>query len=197
MRCWSVHTETPAPAARLRAWCLAVLVLIIPLSACRSSMGEARFQIEGVRVMARAEGVELSFDLNLALSREAQRALQNGVTLTIELMTRLESVTNGGELAAATVEYRIHYLPLSDRFELLRGEQVSTFPRLRHLLAEIGRGRVALQAGNLPAGPYAVAARCRLDLQQLPPPMRLPALVSASWRHDSGWTSWPVELGAG
>jgi hypothetical protein len=174
-----------------------VLVLsLLALGACRPSSEQALFRVVDAHATPRSDSIELRFDLDLKLSREAQQALRNGVPLVVELEAMLEPAVGRSD-PKATVEYRIHYLPLSDHYELLRGDQVSTWPRLRHLLAEIGRSRLALDTGVLPPGEYSVSARCRLDLQQLPPPMRLPALVSAGWRHDSGWTSWPVELGGG
>ncbi len=169
--------------------------LLLLLGGCTQDRTDAKFRIEGVSASAAANGVNLRFDLDLGLSYEARRALRNGVPLTIELITELRREGDRAELSSSATEYEIRYLPLSDHFELIREGQVSNYPRLRHLLAEIARNRITLEAGGLEPGPYEVVARCRLNKQKLPPPMRLPALISARWRHDSGWTTWPVQLG--
>jgi hypothetical protein len=164
------------------------------LGGCQHEGADAKFRIEGVRATAVANGVNLRFDLDLGLSYEARRALRNGVPLSIELLAELRRAGDGVELSSGAAEFEIRYLPLSDHFELSREGHVSNYPRLRHLLAEVARNRITLETDRLEPGPYEVVARCRLDKQKLPPPMRLPALISARWRHDSGWTTWPVQL---
>lgn len=38
--------------------------------------------------------------------------------------------------------------------------------------------------------PYRFRFRIYLDINQLPPPLRLPAYVNSAWRLDSGWHEW-------
>ena len=35
-----------------------------------------------------------------------------------------------------------------------------------------------------------------IDTRGLPAPMRLPALLSAGWQHQSEWSAWPFEITA-
>ena len=46
-------------------------------------------------------------------------------------------------------------------------------------------------------GEYELLARCYLDQQRMPPPMRLPALFQERWDHASGWTVWPLDIEPG
>ena len=92
--------------------------------------------------------------------------------------------------------FEIRYLPLSEHYRLSRpdGDDTETFPRLRHVLAELGDLRIEVETGALPRGEYELLARSYLDKQKMPPPMRLPVLFSPRWSHESAWTSWPMDI---
>jgi hypothetical protein len=85
---------------------------------------------------------------------------------------------------------------LSDHFQLAYSDETSvkTFPRLRHVLAELSTLNLSITTGVLPAGEYELLVRMRLDQGRMPPPMRLPVLLSSKWRHDSSWSSWPLMI---
>ena len=87
---------------------------------------------------------------------------------------------------------------MSSHFQLsLPDGSVKTFPRLRHVLAELSGMAIAVRTGPLPAGAYELLVRTQLDRRKMPPPMKLPVLMSAEWRHDSNWSSWPLNIDPG
>jgi len=95
-----------------------------------------------------------------------------------------------------TRRFEIRYLPLSDHYQLIAdGERpLGTFPRLRHALAALNEIVLPLPGDWNATGDWKARARCRLLERALPRPMRLPAWLSAGWRHDSGWAEDAVHL---
>jgi hypothetical protein len=140
----------------------------------------------------------VSFHQSLQLSQQARAALEHGVDLTIRFDMDLREGSSMIRRAIDSRRYVISYLPLSRRYELsgMQDARSQTFPRLRHLLSELGKVNLVLATGPLTAGEYELRVRVKMDKQRLPAPMRLPALLSAQWRHDSEWSTWPFDVGA-
>ena len=140
--------------------------------------------------------MNVACEQQLSLSNEARNALIHGVPLTVQLELLLRNSGSQTRVGNETYNYEIRYLPLSDHYQLSisgkpRGQDL---PPLRHVLADLSQIEVSLETGVLPAGDYELMARIRLDQRSMPPPMRLPVLLSSSWRHDSSWSSWPLQI---
>ncbi|MDX1697988.1 MAG: DUF4390 domain-containing protein [Thiohalobacterales bacterium] len=144
------------------------------------------------------QSIQARLGQELILSREAIEAIQHGVPLTLTLELELRDARDLTLLADDQRHFVIHYLPLSEHFQLsgLPDEAVESFPRLRHVLAALSGLDLDFQTGPLAPGSYELRARMRLDSRRLPAPMRLPALLSAGWRHQSEWTTWPFVINA-
>jgi len=180
------------------AWgCLLVAVLM--LSACVNPGDDNRFQLTRVGAAWSNGRLDVVSEQSLSLSDEARSALIHGVPLTLELELVLRSTSDQTRVARQTSEYEIRYLPLSDYYQLAFSgtDVVRTFPRLRHVLAELSRLDVSVETGALPDGEYELLARFRLDQHRMPPPMRLPVLLSSNWHHDSAWSTWPLRIEPG
>jgi len=175
---------------------LRVILLTAGLLAggCSSETGDRRFDLSRVDASWSNGQVLVTSRQQLALSSEARDALVHGVPLTLELELLLRDTGTQTRVEENVSSYEISYLPLSNHYQLSRegGSTVRTFPRLRHVMAELGSLEVAMATGVLPAGEYELLARIHLDRQKMPPPMRLPALLSSKWHHDSSWSSWPL-----
>ena len=139
--------------------------------------------------------VEVVVHQTIDLSDEAQSALTHGVPLFIRTELALRPRESRRDFAHLEREFEIRYLPLSNLYQVTTSQPhvVKTFPRLRHVLAEMRTVDFGLDAAILPANDLELRARSSLNKRRMPPPMRLPAWFSAEWRHDTGWTSWPVE----
>lgn len=166
------------------------------LAACSQPSTEFGFAVDRVDSQWRNGRLTASFHQQLGLSDEAREALVHGVPLTLELELILRNTRDQTHVSESTRRYGIHYLPLSDHYQLSGpGEgDLRTFPRLRHVLAELSDLDVSIDTGPLPRGEYEVIVRFRLDRRALPPPMRLPVWLSPHWRHDSDWSAWPIEI---
>ena len=172
-------------------------VLALLLTACAGPDSDFGFTLEQAEVHRSGSTLEVRIQQKIVFSTEAKKALNHGVPLFIRTELSLRSNPSGQEVSSASQEFEIRYLPLSKRYELLTEEPKSarSFPRLRHLLAEISVLNFKLAVAELPGDSIELSARTFLDRRNMPPPLRLPSRFSAQWRHDSGWKSWPLALG--
>ena len=182
-----------APEFTKRACCLASLLLLL---GCGDRSGDFGFKLS--RVESRVSGQQLTVELSqkISLSQEARSALENGVPLHLEVRAELETPQ---DTIVATRRFEIRYMPLSDHFRLSSGQPayVRTFPRLRHVLAELSEVELLLPLQGLEGGEYQLKARSWLEKRKLPAPMRLPAWFAPNWQHDSGWQSWTISVQPG
>jgi hypothetical protein len=178
---------------------LPALLLALILAACGPADHETRFQLEGVEAEWSNGQLQVTVEQSLTLSSEARNALVHGVPLSIETTLSLRESGKRTPVADFSESHEIRYLPLSDHYQLSRqvGTDVQTFPRLRHVLAALSTTRMSVWTGAIPAGDYELLLRTQLDRMRMPPPMRLPVHMSAEWRHDSRWTSWPLKIEPG
>lgn len=185
----------PACARGLDRLRPALLAALLALAAC-ADRGAERFELTGVAASWANGQLRARCEQRLTLSREARDALHHGVPLTLELELILRDSKSRTRVGSSSRSYEIHYLPLSKHYQLSYSPAgaVKTFPRLRHVLAELSRVEISFETGPLPGGEYQLLARSRLDKRSMPPPMRLPALLSQAWRHDSNWSAWPLEI---
>jgi hypothetical protein len=173
-----------------------LLTVMLALAGCSDPAADGRFQLSRVEAKWTIGWINVSCEQQLELSNEARNALIHGVPLTVELELRLRDTGSQTRVGNQTNSYEIRYLPLSEHYQLSFSGAVTvkTFPRLRHVLAELSRLEISFETGILPAGNYELLARTRLDQKRMPPPMRLPVLLSSKWRHDSSWSSWPLQI---
>jgi len=174
-----------------------VLTLLLMVGGCFQQDATGRFEISRLQAQWAAGRMEISCDQRLELSAEARDALRHGVPLTIEVELILRNLASRTRVGGLTRRYEVRYLPLSEHYQVngIGAHKVTTFPRLRHALAELSRLEFSFEVGTLPAGDYEVLARSRMDHGDMPPPMRLPALFDPAWKHASSWTSWPMTVG--
>ena len=185
----------------VRASILAVaLALVLPASTgCRDDGVTERFELRRVQAQWANGHVRVRVEQQLQLSGEARRALRHGVPLNLQMELRLRPAAGGSLLAETSRTWEIRYLPLSERYQLTPtdGGQARTWPRLRHVLAELARLDIDFETGPLEAAEYQVQVRSHLDARGLPAPMRLPALFDPEWRHASAWSAWPLQVAPG
>jgi hypothetical protein len=189
----------PASEKKLdRNWLFSLLAATV-LTACSDPSANERFELTRIDADWSNGRVDVICEQKLAFSSEAREALIHGVPLTIDLELTLRDTASQIRVADQTNSYEIRYLPLSDHYQLTHAasNSVKTFPRLRHVLADLSKLQISIETGVLPSGQYELLARARLDQESMPPPMRLPVLLSARWQHDSSWSSWPLEINSG
>jgi len=170
----------------------AALSLLL-LAACADRNGEFGFEVRDVKSWVSGQHLQIALLQKISLSPDARSALQNGVPLHIEVLAEL--ATGDGKVSASR-GFEIRYMPLSDHYQLSSDQPafVRTYPRLRHVLAELSEVELDMPLPDVPPGDYQLLTRSWLEKRSLPPPMRLPAWFSPNWQHDSGWQSRTVQI---
>ncbi len=170
------------------------LFTLVLIAGCTRPTDDRHFQLRQVDTNWSNGQLIVTVHQKLKLSNEAKEALDHGVPLTLQLELVIRQTGSRTQLKKNIYSYEIRYLPLIEDYQLTQSgeDEIRTFPRLRHLLAELSTVEQSFSKADLPQGSYELMARTRLDQKKMPPPMRLPMLFSAQWRHDSNWTLWPV-----
>ncbi len=172
----------------------AILLIFVLIAGCARQADDRHFELGEVDTNWSNGQLNVTVHQKLTLSSEAREALVHGVPLTLQLELLIRHAGGGTPVKKNIYNYEIRYLPLIGQYQLTRPGAVviRTFPRLRHLLAELSTVKLSFSEGDPPQGIYELMVRTHLDQKRMPPPMRLPMLFSAQWRHDSDWTKWPV-----
>ncbi len=188
----------PAFTKWARASVVALLSAGILFTGCARQADVQYFELNRVDANWSNGKLSATVQQELKLSSEAREALVHGVPLTLQLELVFRNTGDGTPIMKNLFNYEIRYLPLSNHYQLTLpdGVEVRTFPRLRHLLAELSSISLSFKTDEPGQGKHELMARIHLDQKKMPPPMRLPILFSAQWRHDSDWTSWPVSVPA-
>jgi hypothetical protein len=166
------------------------------MAGCDRSTVENYFDLQRVDARWSNGTLQVTVHQKLTLSTEARKALQHGVPLTVQMEMVIRNTSEQVRVKTHREYYEVRYLPLSKHYQLTLpgGDEIRTFPRLRHLLADMSTVRVSFQTGVLPTGDYELMTRTRMDKRSIPPSMRLPTLFSSEWRHDSEWFARPLEV---
>ena len=172
----------------------AFLLIFVLIAGCAQQADDRLFELGQVDTNWSNGQLNVTVHQELMLSSEARDALVHGVPLTLQLELLIRHTGSRTPVKENSYNYEIRYLPLIGHYQLTQpgAVEIRTFPRLRHLLAELSTVKQSFSKGDLPEGNYELMARTHLDKKKMPPPMRLPILFSAQWRHDSDWTMWPV-----
>ncbi|NNL62845.1 MAG: DUF4390 domain-containing protein [Woeseiaceae bacterium] len=139
--------------------------------------------------------------LQLILSSEALAALDNGVTLTIELqlqVIRTRRFYLDDVEAELAVRYELEYSPVSQRYivrNLNVGDQDS-FATLYSALNSLGRvqGLPVIDDAVLSANrDYRVRLRAMLNTERYPAALRVLFFWRGQWQLQSEWYEWSLE----
>jgi len=136
------------------------------------------------------------------LTEPAVEALHRGVALTLTFdieVNRKRRYWLDETVASLEQKYQLRYHALTDHYLLVNlntGVQ-SSFPHLQTALDVVSTlvdlpvlDRQFLE----PQGDYQGRLRVRLDLESLPPPLRLIAYFTPSWWMTSEWHLWKVKM---
>lgn len=180
---------------------------MLALAGCAPEQRNFGFVIEDVGIRQEPGGPVLVVRQRITLSDEARDALVHGVPLVVRVEGRLRAQGARRYPVRVARDFELSYLPLSDHYQLRAEPEggsdapARTYPRLRHALAELAEVALPLPADiggiadeDAPPAALSVGARAHLAERELPPPMRLPAWLSARWHHDSGWLTRTVPL---
>ena len=128
-------------------------------------------------------------------------ALQDGVTLTFDLDTRIERERrfwlNAG-IVDLTLRRELTYHAVSDRYVVrdVRSNQQESFPTLEEALAFLGKvdGWPILVEPQLDGGNYIISVRAGVRRGRLPASLRALLFWTDDWHRVSAWYSWSLPV---
>jgi hypothetical protein len=163
----------------------------------------AAANIEVRSAVDRVENHIYVIDAQLAyqLSDTALRALDNGVPLTISVEIEIQRNRDywwNEAIAHVRQKYRLEHHTLSNQYILtdLATRTRRNFTSLDEAIDGLGELK-SIPLGELRElrndGPFLLRLRSRLDISELPTPLRPIAYLSPQWRLSSGWFEWTFE----
>lgn len=183
---------------------VATLLVLLPAMLAWSQDSSKRvgsFEVRSASLTL-VDGVqELDARLQLVLSAEALKALNSGVTLTVELSLEVIRVRrlmpDDGE-AELSITYELQYLPLSQRYIVrsINSGDRDSFATLYSALNNLGRIQslpVIDDAILNPNSDYRVRLRVSLSTRQYSAPFRFLFFWRDEWDLKSEWYEWPLE----
>lgn len=188
------------PGLRRAGWLLLGVTLLAPLADLQAAQ-EGRFEVRSANSIQLNGVWYVNARIDYRLSRQAEEALSNGITLGFRMELELQRVRwywfdpNVVELRQ---EYQLSYQPVTQLY-VLRNPDSGNQTSYSSLFAALnGLGRVtslALIDGSLlaPDQEYVVWLRVALDRQKLPASLRLLSYWTGGLGLESDWYEWPLE----
>lgn len=144
------------------------------------------------------DGYVLDAAFDIALTPALDEALHKGVPLYFVLefeLIRARWYWLNEKIAAAQVQYRLSYNPLTRQYRIGVGTVYQNFSSLAESLQFLSRVRRKedVEPGALRRDTsYTAALRMRFDTSQLPRTFQITALGSREWNISSDWFRWTV-----
>lgn len=178
----------------MRAWLKRSEAIVLPfiLTACAGS--ESGLEVRALELQRTPAACHLNVRLGYVFSPEVLAALHNGVPITVLVQARIKRERDW--LWDATLSRDARRFVLSQH--TLSGQYLvhSRFDDKRLSLPTLDAALEAMEqidhwtlaaCPDRPAPDVRFGVRVRLELDNLPAPLRLTALLSPAWRLDSGW----------
>jgi len=179
---------------------LPVLLLSLLTLALIPPAADAEFRVRKVETPLVDDSYYLKAQIDYGFSSAALEALDNGVPLTIEVHVQVRAADAwlwDESLLDQRLRYRIHYKPLSERYQVTQlpgagGRSFVTRDAAIRALGEIHGLQLVGRQRLDPELDYEIHIKAALDTEELPLPLRPMAYLLPSWQLSSGWTSWPL-----
>ena len=196
-----MHARQPRNIAIIIAAGLLVLQALLPAWSQEQAGRTGYFDVRSASLTLVSGVQELDARLQLVLSAEALKALNSGVTLTIELnlvVIRVRRLLPDDVEAELTVRYELEYLPLSQRYIVrsINSGDSDSFATLYSALNNLGRieSLPVIDDAILDAdSKYRIRLRASLSTRQYSAPFRFLFFWRDEWDLKSEWYEWRLE----
>lgn len=183
-----------------RNW-LQGLTLLALLAAVSAAEAAPAFVVRSAGTVLIDKVYHLDARIDYRFSKEALRALDNGVSLVVELAIEIERNRKyvwDETVASLRQRYQLSYEALTQRYVVtnLNSGADAYYTDLGTAITALGKvdNLPILDAALLnPDETYSVRLHAGLDLESLPVPMRVVGYFSSDWDMDSEWYSWPLQ----
>jgi hypothetical protein len=161
------------------------ILFCIALAACARAPGA--FVVRSASVDAGALVVRCDWQPDA----QVLDALDHGIELPFVVTARIDG---GGDTARVRRHIRLRYFPLSRQYQVSDVEDATERSYAVRALALQAMENLRLPlAGADRAGATRLDVRIALDRDALPGALRLPAMLQAAWRMDSGTWTWRAQ----
>jgi len=181
----------------------AVLLAMALLTAPRADAANFSVQSASAYLFDRVLHINARFDL--PVNPRIEEALSKGIPIDVVIdldMVRYRWWWKNPVVTDMVVRRRIQFHALSRQYLVSGvhiGDPSESFGSLGQALAQAGTlddFKIHLTAKKeiLADTRYQLMLRARLDIEALPMLMRPLAYATPSWRRNTGWTEWPIDL---
>ncbi len=144
------------------------------------------------------DSYKIAIEATIKMSDEQVEILENGISLTFSYTFVVEEKVGlawlEGEHDHKTYNYTISYNALTRQYVVNshRHKKYENFPTLSLALAYISepKNMIVDITKRQPNRIYRGGVRLKLDINELPTPLRIPAYLSKEWNLDTGWKYW-------
>jgi hypothetical protein len=145
--------------------------------------------------------IQLYARVQYPLNPAIREALQDGVTLTFDVETRVDRVRRfwfDSNVVDLTLRRELAYHVVSDQFvvrDVRTGDQKS-FKTLKGALGYLGKVEAwpVLVEPQLDGGRYIISVRAGVRRGKLPASLRMLLFWTDDWQRESKWYSWPLPV---
>jgi Domain of unknown function (DUF4390) len=145
--------------------------------------------------------IQLYARVQYPLNPAIREALQDGVTLTFDVETRVDRVRHfwfDSNVVDLTLRRELAYHVVTDRFVVrdVRTGDEKSFETLKEALGYLGKVEAwpVLVEPQLDGGRYIISVRAGVRRGKLPASLRMLLFWTDDWQRESKWYSWPLPV---
>jgi Domain of unknown function (DUF4390) len=145
--------------------------------------------------------IQLYARVRYPLNPAIREALQDGVTLTFDVETRVDRSRRfwfDANVVDLTLRRELAYHVVTDRFVVrdVRSGDEKSFDTLKEALAYLGKidGWPILVEPQLDGGRYIISVRAGVRRGKLPASLRMLLFWTDDWQRESKWYSWALPV---
>ena len=158
-------------------------------------------EIKNVNASFVDQKYQVNADFKYVLGDEIQEALNHGIGLQIDIQINAKQQREwlwNTTIKSSTISYLLKHHPLSGHYQItnLGNHRKKHFQNLQSALDYISsiKNYNLLDQDNLnPDKIYIAGIRAKLNIQNLPAPLRLLAYISSDWQLNCPWHEWKIK----
>jgi Domain of unknown function (DUF4390) len=191
------------PSGRWRAFALFAGAPLLVLSAALAFANalDGVLEVSSAYVNLDQGVIQLYARVQYPLNPAIREALQDGVTLTFDVETRVDRARRfwfDANVVDLTLRRELAYHVVTDRFVVrdVRSGDEKSFATLREALAYLGKidGWPILVEPQLDGGRYIISVRAGVRRGKLPASLRMLLFWTDDWQRESKWYSWSLPV---
>lgn len=169
---------------------LAAICLLLVLQACGQRPSNEYISSDTI-TSSMWNGVQsIQQQYQVRFSQESRSALNKG--LSLKFVYQIQLVEKGRwyhqVIESSQTDILLSYSALTRRYLLQKaGQKALSLTELRNVQIELGRFQTMFKQ---PVQGRLFRTRLYLDIETLPPPLRIEAYNAPTWKLDSGWVEW-------